>query len=95
MTESSAVLEYARSYHQAGLTVLPIAEGAKAPPPGFRKAEFLEKPQRAEDLPAIFAKNGLNIGVYGGAVSHNLVVLDIDSREKWRDLDNIAVFRKL
>lgn len=88
-------LDYARFYHEAGLTVLPLAEGAKKPPRGFNKAEFLEKPQRADDLPALFSRNGANIGIFTGAISRDLIVLDVDSREKWADLDRVSVFRRL
>lgn len=88
-------LDYARSYHEAGLTVLPLAEGAKVPPRGFSWSSLREKPQRADDLPALFSRTGANIGLITGAISRDLVALDIDSREKWQELDRSAIFRKL
>jgi len=89
------LLDYARSYHEAGLTVLPLAEGAKVPPRGFSWSSLREKPQRADDLPALFSRTGANIGLITGAISRDLVALDVDSREKWQELDKNAVFRKL
>ncbi|MHB8842195.1 MAG: bifunctional DNA primase/polymerase [Candidatus Aquicultor sp.] len=92
---NNETLDYARFYHEAGLTVLPLAEGAKKPPRGFSWSSLREKPQRADDLPALFSRTGANIGLMAGAISRDLVVLDVDSREKWQELDKSSVFRKL
>ena len=92
---NNETLDYARFYHEAGLTVLPLAEGAKKPPRGFSWSSLREKPQRADDLPALFSRTGANIGLMAGAISRDLVVLDVDSREKWQELDKSTVFRRL
>lgn len=89
---SGGTLEAAYNYHEAGLSVLPLIAGTKKP--ACRWQEFTERPQKREELQSLFARES-NIGLICGSVSRNLAVIDVDSRERWGELDRIALFRRL
>jgi len=85
---------WAEEYYEAGLSPIPLAEGTKKPPAGFLWTRFYEKPETKSDIEKLFSGRE-NVGLLGGSVSRNLAVLDIDSREKWAQLDSVPAFRWL
>ena len=86
------ILQHAYSYHDAGVSVIPLVAKKKIPACKFQ--DFMERPQRREELPKLFSRADSNIGALCGSVSNNLVVVDIDSREKWAELEAYPAFRK-
>lgn len=90
---SGGVLDYALKYHDSGLSVLPVIEGTKRPAVAWK--EFTERPQKRDELASLFANDRNNIGLVCGSVSRNLAVLDVDSREKWAELEKYPSFRRL
>ena len=91
---SDDVKTWARQYFEAGLSAVPLAEGTKKPPSGFRWTQFYEKPETKRDIESLF-RGRENVGLLGGSASRNLLVLDVDSRDKWAELDSISAFRWL
>jgi hypothetical protein len=72
------VLEIARAYAAAGLSVLPIrADGSKAPACASWKP-YQRRRATAGELASWFAGDGPGIAIVCGAVSGNLEVLDFD-----------------
>jgi hypothetical protein len=87
----ATVLEHARRYAAAGLSVIPVkGDGSKEPalPPGD---PVLNRKRRAtdEEIGQWFANGFKGVGVLGGPVSGDLEVIDFDVSEvfaPWREL---------
>jgi hypothetical protein len=77
---SGSVLDIARRYVAAGLSVIPVrADGSKAPKlAGWR--EYSARLATPEELESWFAAGGVGIGVVPGPASGNLVVLDFERK---------------
>ncbi len=88
----STLLEAARAYVGAGLSVIPIrADGSKGPACSAWKP-YQERRPTAEELPELFAGD-VGIGILGGAVSGNVEILDFDKAgvfEEWRELVEVV-----
>lgn len=80
----SPLLEVARRYVAAGLSVIPIrADGSKAPAVA-KWAEYAERFPDDHELSHWFApERAVGIGVVCGKVSGNLAVLDFESHDIW------------
>ncbi len=77
------MLEVARAYVAAGLSVLPIRSGGKAPAVSQWR-EYQNRLPTDEELVLWYGEDNLNdygIALIGGKVSGNLEILDWDSRE--------------
>ena len=89
MTLSEAIaagdlLETARAYVRAGLSVLPVrADGSKAA--AVKWAELQERFPTPDELAAWFAPHRpVGVAVVCGKVSGNLAVLDFESESAWQ-----------
>ena len=69
-------LESAKTYHEAGLQVLPLQ--GKKPLKSWK--EYQTKPNTPEQIQADFAQP-CNIGIICGEISNNLAVIDFDSMQ--------------
>ncbi len=81
------VIDYARAYIAAGLSVIPVrADGSKAPALGKGEVEqYRERFATDEELQAWFAPNrGVGLAVICGKLSGNLAVLDFESDLAWQ-----------
>ena len=84
-----AVLDVARRYLAAGLSVIPVRpDGSKAPAfPGWR--EFARRPPTDIEVRKWYTASYYGIGVVCGPASGNLIVLDFeadDAYRRWRSL---------
>jgi DNA-binding MarR family transcriptional regulator len=86
------LLASALAYHEAGITVAPLPQGSKIPKKGERFSQFRERPQREEELPALFGDGRHNIAALAGSVSGCLFVLDHDSRTKVQELTRYPAY---
>jgi len=80
------VLDYARKYVAAGLSVIPVrADGSKAPALAKGEVEqYRERFASDDELRAWFAPNrAVGLAVVCGAISGNLAVLDFESQAAW------------
>ena len=79
-----AVMEHARRYVAAGLSVIPVrADGSKAPAVG-RWEPYQDRRPMPEELDYWFPDGrAVGVGVVCGEASHNLAVLDFESKEAW------------
>jgi len=80
------VLDYARKYVAAGLSVIPVrADGSKAPALAKGEVEqYRERFAEDEELVAWFTPpRAVGLAVVCGAVSGNLAVLDFESQVAW------------
>ena len=79
-----AVMEHARRYVAAGLSVIPVrADGSKAPAVG-KWEPYQERHPNAEELGSWFPDGRpVGVGVVCGAASRNLAVLDFESQAAW------------
>lgn len=81
------VIEYARAYIAAGLSVIPVkADGSKAPSLKTGEVEtFRERFATEEELQEWFAPNrGVGLAIICGKISGNLAVLDFESDSAWQ-----------
>lgn len=81
-----AVIEWARWYVRAGLSVIPIrADGSKAPALGKGEVEqYRERfPEDAEFQKWFAPERAVGLAVVCGKVSGNLAVIDIESQVAW------------
>jgi len=79
-------LEYARLYHEIGLSVFPLVRGSKRPAKGFRWTEYRERRASESELRDWFASDRRDIAVIPGDISGGVVVRDFDlvgSYEAW------------
>jgi len=95
MTTASAEssLAYAKDYHGDGITVVPLRKGDKRPSKPWKK--YRERPQREDELAALFPDSTLNVGVLGGVTSDNLLILDHDDLELSIQLRKSSIFNYL
>jgi hypothetical protein len=80
------VLDYARKYVAAGLSVIPVrADGSKAPALAKGEVEqYRERFAKDEELVAWFTPpRAVGLAVVCGAISGNLAVLDFESQFAW------------
>lgn len=83
---NSPLLETARAYLRAGLSVIPVrADGSKAPVEA-KWDRYAEKPAAERDLQRWFDGRQLRgIGICGGKASGNLAVLDFETTDAYID----------
>ena len=74
-TTSEAALEY----HRAGIQVLPLPIGSKAPAPGQSWKSYTQHPQTEAEVRELF-REPRNVAWIAGGASRNLVVFDFDAR---------------
>jgi hypothetical protein len=85
----SFMLNYALLYLQRGLSVIPLIYGDKKP--AIRWEEYQSMRPTEDEVRKWFSRL-INIGIVCGSVSGNLIVIDFDSEEKFKEfydkLDN-------
>lgn len=75
----------AREYRARGLSVLPLEAQVKRPLIGRSWKQNQTRPMTDAELERIYAEDpARNIGIIGGAISGNLVVIDVDDVSKFR-----------
>lgn len=82
----NSVLEAARRYVAAGLSVIPVrADGSKAPDlPAGEVAQYRERLPSEDELARWFASGRpVGVAVVCGKISGNLAVLDFESQTAW------------
>lgn len=89
---ADSALVYARDYHGAGISVLPVGKDKK---PLISWKEYQSRPQREDELPELFKDSESNVGVIGGTVSDGLIILDHDNRELCTQLSKYSIYRFL
>lgn len=80
---TQTILEMARAYVAAGLSVIPIARGTKLPAsfrwaPPSQERTYSERQPTTHELDDWFTDTTHQLGIVGGAVSGGLVVLDFE-----------------
>jgi hypothetical protein len=78
----TVMLSYALLYSQRGLSVIPLAYGDKKPV--VRWEEYQDRRATEEEVRKWFSKLH-NIGIVCGSVSSNLIVIDFDSEDKFKE----------
>lgn len=94
----ATVLEWARRYVSAGLSVIPVrADGSKAPAlPKDTVEQYRERFPTAEELEAWFdPSRAVGVAVVCGKQSGNLAVLDFENDAVWRQWHELAGIRGL
>lgn len=86
-------IAYARAYHKAGISVLPLRKRDKRPAVSWK--DLQSRPQGLEDLEDLFKDAEANIGAICGTVSEGLLVLDHDDPERATQLQKYSIYQHL
>jgi hypothetical protein len=78
----NVMLNYALLYLQRGLSVIPLVYGDKKP--AVRWEEYQSRRPTEDEVKKWFSKLS-NIGIVCGSVSSNLIVIDFDSEDKFKE----------
>ena len=90
---SRPLLADALEYHHMGLAVLPLERRSKTPARAWKR--WTHQTQTEQVVRSLFEDHDGNIGIIGGAVSGNLVVLDFDDRSAFDEAYAFAGFAAL
>ena len=81
----SDLLKDALGYVRRGWSIIPIAQGTKKPPKGFRWTKFQTRPASESEIRDWFdCRDDLGLAVVLGKVSGGLVCRDFDDRQSYR-----------
>lgn len=87
--------EAALEYHRAGIQVLPLPYGSKAPAAGESWKAYTSKIQTEADVRELFPESELrNVAWIAGTVSGNLAIADFDARWGIQKAVDVARFRR-
>lgn len=78
---AGSVLDWARRYVAAGLSVIPVRRGGTKAPAFAGWREFSGRRPTADELAKWFSTDKYGIGIPGGPASGNLAVIDFETKD--------------
>jgi len=95
MSEGTKTLDYALMYHSLGFSIFPLKPRSKQPAVKTWKP-YQEQPPTEEEVRKWFKDGKRNIAIVTGRVSNNLVVIDFDNEEVFKEfIKKLHKHRKL